>query len=96
MIFLLAASPAFAQKEKSSVSEQVNRVTMFNEVTDYFATMGKSDVQKAAIKKDRQEKRRLQRLKDLQEKKQEDVVRRQKAIQDKNKNVHGWRKGSYE
>ena len=89
IVFLLTAQAAFAGGEKPSVTEKLNDVNLFNQVTDSLATMGKSDVQKSAIKKERQEQRRIKRLQNLQKKKQADVARRQKAIQNKNKNPKG-------
>ncbi len=95
IVFLLAGQAVSAGGEPPTTADKLNEVNLFNRVTDSIATMGKSDVQAAAIKKERQEQRRIKRLQKLQKKKQADVARRQKAVQNKNSHVHGLRKGSY-
>ena len=88
VIVLGLAVPAFAAEK--TVAQQVNDVNMLNQVTDYFATAGRSDVQKAAILKERKEQRRLARLRKLQKQKQENVVKRQKAVEDQKQGIKSW------
>jgi len=71
LCFLLAAlSPSLAaSKEEATLTQKqkiVNRQTLINDVTDYFATRGTSGPEKAHILKQRKEARRVERLQDLQ------------------------------
>ena len=94
-ILSLSVAPAFADGNKKPVSEKVNEVNIFNKISDHLATIGKSDVQKAAILKKRKEARRLQRLKDQQKKQEKENERKIREIQEQNRNIKGWREGSY-
>ena len=64
------AQPVWAKNHAQTVAEKVNKENIFNKVTDYLATVGKSDVSKFAIKNQRHEERRRNRLKTLNRKKE--------------------------
>ena len=54
----------------------VTRQTPVNRVTDFFATLGKSKIEKANIQRERRETRRLDRLRDLQSRRIRETQRR--------------------
>ena len=66
---LFTAREAWANN-RPTVSDRVNEENIFNTMSDYFSTFGKSDVNKAAIKQQRHEQRRRNRLRSLQHKKE--------------------------
>ena len=74
-LLLFIAHPVWA-KSQPTLSDRVNTENAFNKVTDYFASLGKSDVNKAALKRERHEQRRRNRLRSLQQKKEQAEMRR--------------------
>jgi hypothetical protein len=77
-LFVLAmfalCQPAFAV-----VTSTANRQTTLNNVTDYLATVGKSEQDKKEIVKDRREIRREARLKNAARQKKAETRKRMKA-----------------
>ena len=73
---IIFCSPAFAGLNDY---KPANRQTAFNNVTDYFATVGKSERDKKDILQDRREKRRLQRFKDENRRKKAKTQKLMKA-----------------
>ncbi len=71
---VLAAAPAQAQVR--DVQSYANRQTFLNDVTDYFATLGKSDREKAIIEQKRHVARRKARLEQVREQNKERAMRR--------------------
>jgi len=67
LVVLLALSPtvSFAAKDRKGASDQAlehaNENAIFNRVGDWFATIGKSDEEKAQIKAERKAKRAAKR-----------------------------------
>ena len=47
----------------NNISQKASRQTTWNNVTDFFATVGKSENEKDQIKRERRETRRIARLK---------------------------------
>ena len=74
-VFLFGV-PAVSRAEYKSVDTGVNRQTWFNNVTDSLATIGKSDQEKAAIKKQRHMARTNARLEKLKEERHKRIIRR--------------------
>lgn len=74
--FILVCSTAFAGLNDYKAA---NRQTAFNNVTDYIATVGKSEEDKKEIIRDRREKRRLQRFKDENSRKKAETRKLMKA-----------------
>ena len=74
VFMMFAVEPVWARIPP--LTEQVNEENPFNKITDYFATLGKSDVNQDAIKRQRHEQRRLNRLRSRQHKKEEAEKRR--------------------
>ncbi len=60
----------------SRTGKNLNRVTTWNKITDYFATIGKSDREKQNILRKRKVRRRTRRLKKSQRKAEEERRRR--------------------
>ncbi len=72
---MFLVQPVWARTQRT-LTEQVNEENVFNKMSDYFTTLGKSDVNTAAIKRQRHEQRRLNRLKSLRHKKEQAERRR--------------------
>ncbi len=89
MFFSLIAQPLWAENPKPPVAEQVNKVNGFNRFTDYWATIEKNDIQKAAAIKERKEQRRVKRLQSLQRKKQQQEQQREQKITEDMKRLKG-------
>ena len=68
--------PAIGRAEYKSLSTGVYRQTFLNDITDTLATIGKSDQEKAAIKKRRHMARTNARLKKLKEERHQRIIRR--------------------
>ena len=80
-IFILAAVlffsiPTAGWAGRKSTLSGVDRQTLFNNVTDSLATLGKSPQQKSAIKKMRHAARRKARLEKLREENHQRIIRR--------------------
>ncbi len=95
LLGLVPVDAVWAQQTKPTVAQRVNDVNVFNKVSDFAATVGKSKKEKAQILEIRKEERRLQRLRDLQAKKQKRVSDWEKQLIDEQKNVKGLREGYY-
>jgi hypothetical protein len=74
VVFLMPVSPAQAQMR--DVQAYANRQTFFNDVTDYFATLGKSGKEKAIIEQKRHVARRKARLDEAREQNKKRATRR--------------------
>lgn len=74
VVFFMTASPAQAQIR--DVQAYANRQTFFNDVTDYFATLGKSDREKAIVEQKRHVARRKARLDAIREQNKKRAKRR--------------------
>ena len=79
--------PAAAAENPPTRAEIANRVTAVNRITDYFATLGKTGTQSAAILDERKKARREERLRDLQQRQPKAVRREQKERQRINKQL---------
>ena len=66
LLILLVTPSAWPAKRPSAFQREatVNRQTTFNNVTDFFATLGKSDNEKRRIKRQRKMQRKKARLHD--------------------------------
>ena len=81
VLILMTSAPAWTQQpSRATVPEIVNRQTVLNNITDFFATLGKGESQKRIIVHDRKQARRLERLQSIQRAK----VQRIKAREEKN------------
>lgn len=80
IFFSLIVQPLWAQDSKPSVPTQVNKVNVFNKMTDYWAGLGENDIQRTATVKDRKERRRIKRLQSLERKKQQREQQREQKI----------------
>ena len=89
LIFCLCSSPVWAETKHLSKTDKLNNVNAFNKVTDYFATMGKTDLQKASSLQERKAQRRAKRLQSLQSKKQKAQIKKQQKIISDMKKVKG-------
>ena len=58
-----------------------NRQTFFNNVTDFFATLGESEREKSITLKQRQTARRKDRLENLREQTRSEAIRRRQRNQ---------------
>ncbi|MCA9408900.1 MAG: hypothetical protein KC733_09430 [Candidatus Omnitrophica bacterium] len=62
-VMMIGVSPAFAAKDGKGASDQAyehaNENAVFNQVGDWFATVGKSDEEKARIKAQRKAERKV-------------------------------------
>ncbi len=76
MFVLLLGVPTVGHAEYKSVDSGVNRQTFFNDITDTLATIGKSDREEAAIKKQRHMARTNARLQKLKEQRHKRIIRR--------------------
>ncbi len=79
-----------SQEETSQLTPQqktVNRQTLLNDITDYFATVGESDLKKASIIKERKDLRRVNRLKKLSRQKSQEALRKEKEMIKANKEL---------
>ena len=86
VFFSLIVQPVWAAKPKPSVPDRVNKVNVFNKATDYWSTLGKTDIEKAGILKGRKEERRVTRLQSLQRKKnQQQQLKAKKMTEDMRK-----------
>ncbi|GEM_PF-2392662 len=68
--------PAVSHAGQKSTSTGVYRQTPLNDITDTLATIGKSDQEKAAIKKQRHMARTNARLKKLKEERHRQIIQR--------------------
>lgn len=89
MLISLFIQPLWAQNPKPSVAEQVNKVNVFNRITDYWATLEKNDIERATIIKQRREERRLKRLQALQLKKNQEQQRKAQQMTEDMKRLKG-------
>ena len=95
-VLLIVPTQLWAQEQPKTVASQVNRVSTFNEVTDYLATAGKSKLEQDTILAQRREERRLKRLRALQRKKQLAIQKLERNVAQRKESSKGWRDGSYE
>ena len=91
IFFSLIVQSSWAGNTKPSVTEQVNKVNIFNRMTDYWGTLEKNDIEKANIIQQRKEERRVKRLQSLQRKKQQEQRRREEKITQDMKRIKGLR-----
>lgn len=61
-----------------NAQQYANRRTLFNNVTDFFATLGESERDKSRILQKRQTVRRNARLENLREQKKSEAIRRRR------------------
>ena len=73
LLMIIMAAPVSAAKKKG---KDPNRITTWNKVTDYFATVGKDKREKHSILRRRKINRRNNRLKKAREKAQEEQRKR--------------------
>ena len=91
----MTSIPAFAAKGRKGASdrayEQASDEAVFHRVGDWFATVGKSEEEKAAIKAERKTARTVKRLKKEAEKKKKEMKKESKkagkAVSDKMKGM---------
>lgn len=76
ILILFLGLPTIGQAEYKSTSTGIYRQTLLNDITDTLATLGKSDQEKAAIKKQRHMARTNARLKKLKEERHQRIIRR--------------------
>ena len=86
MISLLFLTPPISAENERFESD-LDKVTVFNEITDYFYTFGRSKDDKRRILQQRKIARRKIRLRRKREKKQKEY---QKLIQGKKKTTWPW------
>ena len=91
VFFGLIISTSWAENPKPTVADQVNKVNVFNRVTDYLTTFGKADIEGARTIEERKEERRVKRLQSLQRKKEREQERREDKITRDMKKLRGLR-----
>ena len=91
LFFSLITPPSWAENTKPSVAEQVNEVNVFNRTTDYLATFGETDTEKASTLEERKEERRVKRLQSLHSKKEQEQQRKEEKIMRDMKRLKGSR-----
>ena len=91
VFFSLIVSPLWAENSQPTVADQVNKVNVFNRVTDYWTTLEKNDIEKKSIINQRKEERRVRRLQVLQKKKEQEQQRREDKISKDMKRLKGLR-----
>ena len=83
---IVIASPVRAYSNQPTTSDRVNKVNAFNQMTDYFATRGQSDLEKADTLQSRRAERRVKRLQSIQRKKQKAQRRKEQKIEEDQEN----------
>ena len=73
---LFLSVPAVSRAGQNSTPTGIYRQTLFNDITDTLATLGKSDREKTAIKQQRRMARARERRQKLYEQNHKHVVRR--------------------
>ncbi len=68
--------PTIGRAEYKSLSTGVYRQTLLNDITDTLSTIGKSEQEKAAIKKQRHMARTNARLKKLKDERHQRIIQR--------------------
>jgi hypothetical protein len=75
-LILFLGLPTISRAEHKSTSTGVYRQTLLNGITDTLATLGKSDQEKAAIRKQRHMARTNARLKKLKDERHQRIIQR--------------------